>query len=172
VSVVIYHDDAAYICHEAIVNAKRQAEENFLRMGEKLYEVILFKYYRQLGYRSFPAYCASIDISRSMGYTLAQIHETFVLRANRPAVGLLEVGSSKLALLAARVESGDIDTHDDEQVEGWLNTAEVLARSDLITELRAAFGDETGDTVNWHRKAHLWKAVAKKYYRRWLERRI
>lgn len=177
-SLTVYRDDSAWIAHGVIVKSIQRAEANFLRMGEKLYEVVLFKYYKTLGYSSFGAYCASIGISKSFGYGLAQIHELFVLRAECPPAGLLEIGTSKLALLAPRVDSGDIDIEDEETLESWLFAAETLSRSDLITDLKAAYGDDAGDTVPWRRKAALWKALAKKYYRfyrkgdrKWLQQR-
>lgn len=157
--------DDAFVADMVIRAAIREAEASFLRMGEKLYEVIILKHYRTLGYTSFGSYCADIGISRSFAYQLADTHEKFVLRAQCPTVVLLGVGVRKLGLLLPLLESGDLD-YGDELYE-WLFNLSVLTTSDAITKKRRIFGDETGVTVPWQRKALLWKAIAKKYYRRY-----
>jgi hypothetical protein len=161
------HGQDAFIANAIIVESFKQAAVNFLRAGEKLYEVIVLRHYKTLGYSSFRAYCASVGISRSFGYQLADIHEWYVLRAECPPAVLSEIPQSNLAVMVPCLKDGSIDIADEEQLAGWMYAMSTLPRSDLITEKRMNFGDELTDAaVPWRRKAALWKAIAKKYYRK------
>ena len=157
----LYND--ALVADAVIRGAIRDAEMSFLRMGEKLYEVIILKYYRTLGYSSFASYCADIGVSRSFAYQLADTHEKFVIRAECPTVVLLEAGVRKLSLLLPLLGTGELDYGDD--LDEWVYKMAVLSTSDAITEKRRVFGDDTDGAVPWQRKALLWKLIAKKYFR-------
>ena len=160
-TVTVYRDDSPWRVDQQIRSLKREGQESALHMGEKLYEMVLFKHYLALGHSSFESYCGDIGISRSTGYKAAAIHEIFVLRHECPFERLLEAGSNSLGLLAAQVNNENITNPED--LDGWLWTAETNSNSDFRKELKAAFGPDVPDNLDYRRFARVWKFAAKKW---------
>jgi hypothetical protein len=166
-AVTVYRDDTPWRVDQQVRALKRAGQESALHMGEKLYEVVLFKHYRALGHPSFESYCGDIGISRSLGYKLAAIHEIFVLRFQCPFDRLLAAESNKLGLLVAQVNNENIT--DPEDLDGWLWTAETNSNSDFRKELKAAFGSDAPDFLDYRQRARAWKRIAQIYYHEWRE---
>lgn len=160
-TITVYRDDTPWRIDQQIRSLKRDAGESLLHMGEKLYEVVLFKHYRALGHSSFESYCGDIGISRSTGYKAAAIHEIFVLKYQCPFERLLEAGPNSLGLLVAQVNNENIT--DPEDVDGWVWSAETNSNSDFRKELKAAFGPDVPDNLDYRRFARVWKIAAKKW---------
>jgi hypothetical protein len=111
-----------------ILRAKYNVVANYLALG------LLFKenrdggLFKLLGYDSFEDFIGSPEVafSRSKAYLLIHIRELYKDKLGIDDKTLLEIGNSKLALIAPVVESDK---------EGWLTKARELSKSDLRIEL-------------------------------------
>lgn len=153
----------AWMLHQSIVTLRNAIEQNFLELGAALYEFKRKRLYRAFEHPTFESYLADpdVDVGRSMAYLAMQIHTVFVMELERPTVGLLEAGSSKLGLIAPHATPDNV-----EELE---HMAASLSRSDLRDMLCQMFGDDATPPLpcDHRRWSILWHRLARKYYRKW-----
>ena len=115
--------------HQDFLEAKFGVVANYLKAGEFLNDNLAHAYFKVLGYDSFEEYLGTPDVAmgRSKAYGLIQIYKTFVEKLGVPGADLLEIGTSKLLLIAPVVESDK---------DEWIAKAKHLSKSDLKAELQ------------------------------------
>jgi len=117
-----------------IVACNYNVRANFLKMAELLVKMRDEKLYRALDHLTFESYLGTLGAegNRAWLYKLIRAWETFSKRLGVPDAQLIEIGPSKLDIIAPVVNAANKDE--------WLDGAAVLSKSDLIAEVRQVQG--------------------------------
>jgi hypothetical protein len=128
--------DRAYKIHRQLVELKHTVEASGLIMGKLLYDIQEQQIYQQLGYGTFEEYLADPELSfkRSTAYNLKKTYKQWVLDYGYSIDELGEIGFERL------LEVGKVATP--ETKDSWLNKAQALSRSDLLTEVAEHKGND------------------------------
>jgi len=125
---------AAYQLNEAIHQCNLNVRANFLKMAQLLVQMREEKLYRALDFDTFESYLGSLGAegNRSWLYKLIRSYELFSEKLQIPNSRLIEIGPSKLDVIAPVVTA-------ENQAE-WLDKAAALSKSDIIQEVRSFRG--------------------------------
>jgi hypothetical protein len=125
---------AAYQLNEAILQCNMDIRGSFLHMAALLVQMREERLYRALDYDTFESYLGSLGAegNRSWLYKLIRSYELFSQKLQIPNNRLIEVGPSKLDVIASVVNEDNKDE--------WLDKAAALSKSDIILEVRSFQG--------------------------------
>lgn len=119
--------------YQAILQCRYNIAANFLTLGRLFKENRDLSFYKLLGHDSFEDFLGDVSFSRAKVYGLIQVYELYVEKLGVPERDILEVGTSKLLMLASVVESAP---------EDWIAKGKALSKSDLRVEIT---GQAAGD---------------------------
>jgi hypothetical protein len=119
----------AFELDEAIRSCNHDIRAGFLKMASLLVQMRDGKIYLVLDCPTFESYLGTLgpERDRSWIFKLMRAYETFSKRLSIPDERLLEVGPTKLDIIAPVVNEGNISE--------WLDKT-ALSKSDLINEVR------------------------------------
>lgn len=126
-------EETAHILDQQIVQANYNIRANFIALARLLCQMRDEKLYLVLGHPSFNSYLADVgvEMDRSWAYRLIRAWEKFSVGLGVPDRKLIEVGPTKLDIIAPVVNEGNKDE--------WLDKS-VLSKGDLISEVRSSQG--------------------------------
>lgn len=115
-----------------LLELRRRMGRNFLEMGKILKVIRDKEYYRELGYDTVTEWLSSPDvaISASWAWNFIAIYEIFMERHKLEPDRILDISYNKLTQIIPVVRKSP------DQIEDWLNKAEVLRRIDLQKEIK------------------------------------
>ncbi len=133
VATTAYELDAKI--HAANINVRA----NFLVMAKLLVQMREERLYKALDYPSFESYLGSLGAegNRAWLYKLIRAWEVFSKKMEVPDKTLIEIGPSKLDVIAPLAPAMMLEEH---HKAAWLTKAIVLSKSDLINEVRECQG--------------------------------
>ena len=113
---------------DRILACRANIQANFLVLAKLLKDNRDKSLWKLLHHDSFEEFLGdpALGFSRSRAYGLIQLYEKFVEKLGIPAADIIEIGNSKLLMIAGRV---------DENVEEWIAKAKHLSKSDLRLEI-------------------------------------
>jgi hypothetical protein len=116
---------------DRILACRANIQANFLVLAKLLKDNRDKSLWKLLHHDSFEAFLGdpALGFSRSRAYGLIQLYEKFVDKLHISPEEIIEIGNSKLLMIAGRVE---------ENVDEWMSKAKHLSKSDLRLEIDGA----------------------------------
>jgi len=149
-NVTGYQEKAAENYNE-IRNLKNIVESSFLMLGKKLKENRDKLYWKQLGFKTFEAFIGSPEISlhRTNVYRTISVYEGFIEKLGIEQKKIEDVSKEKLHMI--------LPVCNKENVDGWIEKARNLSRSDLRLEVQGNKGQKQKVAkTDWREVGKTW----------------
>lgn len=115
-------------CQEGL-QLKNKIELDFIKLGEYLYNIREHNMYEPY-WSSFDEYTDEMNLAKATSNKLINIYKQFVLTNKVSSTKLAKIGWSKIAELMTVAK--------EENVDEWIDKAEILTQKDLRDEIREA----------------------------------